>query len=538
MDASGAASPARAPVWIARHALRGERVRLLVIALICVAYAAAQAVGYRQTYPTEAQRIQFAHAFSDNIALRLFYGFPHDLASVAGYVEFRVVGMLAILVSAWAIFAAVRPLRGEEDAGCYELILAGAVSRGGAVVAVLCALAVECLAIWLATAGALVASAVSAGDMTTREAVLVAAAVVGPGVVFAAVGALASQLAPTRRAAQAGAAVVLGIALFLRIAADIGHGLGWLRWLTPLGWTEQVRPVTGPRPAVLLLHLGAAAAVAGAALLIARGRDVGGSVLARGSAPRSRFALLGSPNQAALRAEVPTLLAWAIGAGLFAFALGAFAGSVAREIRKAQIHTYGLSISTATGYLAVVFAFFALVVALFAVSHVGGLSDEESSGRLETLFALPIARRRWLGGRLAIAAATTVLLALLLGLLAWLGSATTGSGAGLGGLLSAGANCIAAALLFLALGALVYACLPRLGAGAAFAVVGVAYLWELVAALLSAPWWLQTLSPFHHVTQVPQVAADRQGTVVMLVIAAAVAAAAVERFARRDLQTG
>jgi len=97
-------SPARAVV---RHALRGERVRLGVIALIAVLYTLANVIGYAQAYPTLASRVQFARAFSDNIALRLFYGVPHDLTTVGGFFEFRAMGMLAILVSAWALFAAI-----------------------------------------------------------------------------------------------------------------------------------------------------------------------------------------------------------------------------------------------------------------------------------------------------------------------------------------------------------------------------------------------------------------------------------------------
>jgi ABC-2 type transport system permease protein len=296
--------------------------------------------------------------------------------------------------------------------------------------------------------------------------------------------------------------------------------------------------VTAPRPAVLLLFAAAAVLIAAVAVSLARRRDVGGSVLHGRAVARSRTVLLGSPGQAALRAELPTLLAWAVSAGLFAVLLGAFAHSVAEEIARADIHTYGLSISTATGYLAAVFALFALVVAFFAVSHIAGLRDEESSGRLETLFALPIGRRTWLGGRLAIAAATTAALALLLGACAWAGAAATNSGVGLCGLIEAGANCIAVSLLFLGLGALVYAWLPRPSPGAAFGLVGVAFLWELLGGILGAPGWLISASPFHHVTQVPLVAADLQGTAVMLAVAAAAATAAIDRFARRDLQTG
>ena len=224
---------------------------------------------------------------------------------------------------------------------------------------------------------------------------------------------------------------MLGIALFLRIAADIGHGIGWLRWATPIGWDEQLRPVTGARPAVLLLFAAAAVVVAAVALAVARGRDVGSSLIrARGHA-RSRMALLGSPTQAAARSELPALLGWLVATGLFAFALGAFARSVAEEIRKVSIHTYGLAIGTATGYMAAVFALFALVVALYAASRIGGLRDEESSGRLETLFALPVARRAWMGGRLALAAGATVALALAVGVLAWGGALVTNGGVSL-----------------------------------------------------------------------------------------------------------
>ena len=66
------------------RALRGERVRLGVIALIAVLYTLANVIGYAQAYPTLASRQQLARAFSDNIALRLFYGVPHDLTTVGG----------------------------------------------------------------------------------------------------------------------------------------------------------------------------------------------------------------------------------------------------------------------------------------------------------------------------------------------------------------------------------------------------------------------------------------------------------------------
>jgi ABC-2 type transport system permease protein len=523
--------------WILQSSLRLERVRLAVIGLILVLNAVGNVIGYRDTYPDEASRRQFAAAFQGNLALRLFYGIPRDLASVGGYVEFRVVGMMAVLAAAWAVFAAARALRGEEDAGRWELVLSGAVTRSDATAVVLAALLLECGALWLATTASLWIVATIPGDLTTGQAMLIAAAVVLPGVLFVALGALACQVAGSHRGAQAIGGALIAVALLLRIAADLASGAGWLRWLTPFGWAEQLHPVTGARPWVMLLFVVGALAAGGAAVLLAARRDLGASLAPRHAAPRSRDRLLGSTSRLAVRTELPTLLVWVVAAGTFAAILGAFAKSIADQASKIHLHAF-TQVTTASGYLALSFVLFTLAVSLFATSHISAIRDDESSGRLETLFALPIARRSWLAGRLAVAAGSSVALALMIGVLAWAGAASQSSGVSLGSLVEAGANCVPAALCFLGLGALLFATFPRLSGGGALALVGIAFLWELLGALVSAPSWLLALSPFHHVAAVPQSAFDVQGALVMIVVALAAAVAAVEVFIRRDLQSG
>jgi ABC-2 type transport system permease protein len=105
-------------------------------------------------------------------------------------------------------------------------------------------------------------------------------------------------------------------------------------------------------------------------------------------------------------------------------------------------------------------------------------------------------------------------------------------------LVEAGANCLPAALCFLGLGALVFATMPRLSGGGALALVGIAFLWELLGALVGAPAWLLALSPFHHVAAVPQSAFDAQGALAMMAVAVGASVAALEVFMRRDLQSG
>jgi ABC-2 type transport system permease protein len=529
-------SGARAAV--ARHAFRQERVRLGVIGAILGLYTAANVVGYRDTYPTTLDRQRFASAFGDNVALRLFYGLPHDLATVAGYVEFRVVGITTVMVAVWAVFAAVRALRGEEDAGRFELLLAGSLRRDDATAAVLVALAAECAVLWAVVALTLLATGTAFGGITFGQSLSLALVIAAPAALFAAIGALACQIAPTHRGAQALGGALVALALLVRIVADLVDGASDLRWATPLGWAGEVRPVTGGRPAVLVLFAVVTALAVWATLAVAWRRDVATGLVGGGRAPRSRGRLLGSPFQAAVRGEAPTLTTWVVGAGVFAALIGGFSKSIAEEARKANLHsTLGTDYTTPGGYLALTFVFFALIVALFAASHLNGIRDEEGSGRLETLLALPVGRTRWLAGRAGIAAVASIALGILIGALAWAGAASQDAGVGFGSLVAAGANCIPAALLFLGLGILLFAVAPRQSAGAAMALVGVAFLWELVGAVLGAPSWALGLSPFHHVAAVPVARFDTAGAAVMVVAGAVAAGAGIAVFSRRDLQS-
>ena len=67
-------------------------------------------------------------------------------------------------------------------------------------------------------------------------------------VMFAGVGVLAAQLAATRRQANGIAAAIFGASLLIRVVADSRPGRHWLRWLSPLGWAENLHPLTSPAP--------------------------------------------------------------------------------------------------------------------------------------------------------------------------------------------------------------------------------------------------------------------------------------------------
>jgi ABC-2 type transport system permease protein len=533
--ATTAALPGRPARTLARRAFRDGRIRTLAFAYVFAAYAYIQPVGYRHTYPTIADRLGFAHSFANNDAIRLFYGEPYNVLTVGGYSAWRVGGTLAIAAAVFGLLAAVRAMRAEEETGRMELVLSGIVGRRTAYLSALAAIAAGVFILWLGEFAGFVAGGLPAGG--SAYLALATASIVP---VCVGVGAVASQLAPTRRIALELGGAVVGLFFLLRVIADTASGVGWLRWATPLGWAEEFRPFTGARPLVLVLPALATALLLVAAARIAAGRDIGTGVLPARDSADPNLRLLSSPTAQALRGERGSLIVWLLSTGGFAFILGVIAKSVSSagipKSAEKEIAKLGAgSILTPTGYIAFVFIFFVLAVSLFACAQIGAARHEEAGEQLETLLALPVGRRNWLCGRLALATCAAAGISLTAGLMTWAGAESGGAGISLPKLIEAGANCLPVAILFLGVAALAYAIVPRASGGIAYGLVTVAFLWELVASLLGVPKWLVDLTPFKHVAPVPVQSFDAEAAAVMVGIGLVTALAAIEVFRRRDL---
>jgi ABC-2 type transport system permease protein len=519
---------------LARQAFRDARTRTITFVALFLIYAYVQPVGYRTSYPTLADRLSFAHGLGDNKALRVLYGWPRAIETVGGYSAWRVGGTLAIAAAAFGVLAAVRAMRTEEDTGRAELVLASPVGRRTVYLSALAAIGAGVFLLWLGEWLGFVAGKLPVGDSAYLA---LATASVAP--VFVGIGAVASQLSPTRRVALEVGGAAVALSFVLRVVADTTSA-GWMRWLTPLGWAEELRPFAGARPAVLLLPAVSTAVLLVVAWRICVVRDVGTGLLpARDTAdPDPR--LLSSPGTQALRAERGSLVAWILGVGAFCFILGmvskSISSSIVSESVRKEIAKLGTgSILTPTGYLSFVFIVVILVVSLFACAQVAAARHEEDEQRLETLFALPVGRVGWLRGRLVLAMAGAVVLAFSAGVLTWAGAAVVGAPVALVRMLEAAANTLPVALVFLGLAALAYALVPRASSAIAYALVTVAYLWQLVGALLGAPSWLRDLTPFAHVGFVPAQPFRGGAALVMVAIGVACALVAAGAFRRRDL---
>ena len=524
---------------VSRLALRRTWKGAVAVAVANVLVTATAVIGYVAAYPDPADRVTLARSIGSNPGLTALFGETRSLETVAGFTEWRVVLVLALVGAVWAIFAVTRILRGEEDEGRAEVVLAGPITRPGATRASLLGIAASTGLMLLVTVVGMTLGA--GGDLGTDRAVLLAVTVVSTPAVMVGVGAVTSQVADTRRRAAGMAAAVLGASYLIRVVADSSEGLRWLRWATPLGWLELAHPLTEPHLLPILLPYAWALALGTLAWTLVGARDTGAGLLAEAGARRARTRLLGSPLGLAVRLAQGPALAWALGLGLFGMLIGLVARTAAQAMADSTgedlLGQLGIEESGTRAYVAVSFVFITLALTTAAAGQVAATRDEEAASRLDNLLVRPVGRGRWLAGRLTVSVGVLVLAAAAAVLGTWAAGNAGGLGVGVGDLAAAGANTIPAAVFVLGAGTLAHGTLPRLAVTLTYTLVAASFLLEVVGAAVALPSWVLNLSVLHHVAPAPAVSPNWSSAVALVALGVLLAAGGAAALCRRDVES-
>jgi len=526
-------------VTAARRAIRpGVGWGLVFGAMIATTMAA-----YRSTFPTPESRANLVRSFQGNPAFEAIFGITRRMDTVAGYTAYKTLFTLIVLAAIWGLFISTRLLRGEEDAGRWELLLAGRTTRGGAARQVVTGLAAGLAALWLPTA--LLAAAGGRPDtvgIDLTASLFYATAVVAAAAMFMAVGVLASQLAATRHDANLAGAGVLAAAYLIRMAADSDPGLGWLRWASPIGWIEELRPLTGSHWAAFLPIMAFTAVAVVAALRIATRRDLGAGAFGERARPAPHTRLLGGPSGLTLRLTGPQLVAWTAALATTGLVLGLVTQSAGESLQGSPtlervIARLGASGGGAATYLGFAFVVAAGLVAIAVAGQITAIRNEEAAGHLDNLLVRPVARWRWLAVRLAVGLGLVVGASVLTGVAAWVGAATQHAAVGFADLVAAGLNVAPPAVFVLGIGALVFGLWPRAAIGVTYGLVVWSFLVEALTSTANSSRWLRDTSPLLHITPAPAADPNWAAAAWLVALGLLAAIAGVAAFARRDLQT-
>ncbi|CAN5236140.1 multidrug efflux ABC transporter permease [soil metagenome] len=531
-------SPAPASAFTGTPALlrlnlrRDRVVAPLWILLLSIPLSTVYVGGVAAVYPTAADRANIVATIMASPAQRALYGNIYN--DSLGAVGMWKAGMFHLLIAVAVILTVIRHTRADEETGRTELVDSTAVGRyAGLTAALLLTSGAAILTGLIGTAGLLTLDIPAAGS------VAFGLALAGSGLVFTAVAAVAAQLSPSARFARGTAFGVLAAAFTLRAVGDAGAGA--LSWLSPLGWSLQVRPFAGDRFSVLLLHVMTTAVLTLLAYRLLAQRDVGAGLVAERLGRAAAAPGLRGPWSLAWRLGRGSLLLWTVGLCLYGLLIGSIVHGIGDEIGNSGaareiVARLGGTAAMEQAFIAVAFSMLGMVAAAFATSLALRVHQEESAQRAEPLLAGSVSRTRWLASHLGVAVVGSTVAILVAGLISGLtyGIAARDVGGKLPMVVATAAVQLPVVWLLAAVTVALFGLVPRWTPVAWGVLVGFVALY-LLGSLPGAPQWLLDLGPFAHT---PRIGADF--TVIPLLwlsaLDIALIALGVIGFRRRDLR--
>ncbi|OBH56183.1 ABC transporter permease [Mycobacterium sp. E2479] len=513
--------------------IRRDRVSMpLWVLLLSVPLATVYVGSIEKIYPTASARAGFQASIMASPAQRALYGQVYD--DSLGAVGIWKAGMFHTLIAVAVILTVIRHTRADEENGRTELVDSTAIGRYAALTAALLLSFAASI-----TTGAIGAAGLLSTDVPAAGSLAFGAALACSGLVFTAVAGVTAQLSPSARFARGAAFTVLGAAFTLRAVGDAGDGT--LSWLSPLGWSLQVKPYAGDRWWVLLLHLATTVALTALAYRLLAGRDVGAGLIAERPGPAEAAPALGNAFGLTWRLDRAALLLWTVGLCLYGLLIGSVVHGISDELGDSGgardiVARMGGTSALEEAFIAVAFAMMGMVGAAFAVSLTLRLYQEESSQRAETVLAGAVSRTRWLASHLVTALAGSAVAMLASGVTAGVvyGIAAGDVGAKLPMVVASAAVQVPAVWLLSAVTVCVFGIAPRLTPVAWGVLIGFVSLY-LIGSLAGLSQWLLDAEPFAHI---PRVGADF--TVVPLLCLSAIDVGLMVlgamAFRRRDLR--
>jgi ABC-2 type transport system permease protein len=522
---------------LVRLILRRDRFLLplwiLVLALLPVQTAAA----IDQFYSTPAALRELYGTIVSTPGLLAMLG-PVFGATLGALTVWRA-GLVFTVVGLASLLTVIRHTRTDEEAGRRELLGSTVVGRHAPLAAAL----LVTFAADLVLGAVLVAGMVGLGLPATGS-VAFGLSVAAAGWMFATVGAVAAQLTEGAGGARGIGLAALGLAYLLRAAGDTAGSdgaLGWLSWLSPIGWAQQARSYAAERWWVFALAVALVVVLAAAAFALLARRDVGAGVLPARLGPGTAAPSLRSPVALAWRLQRGMLLGWTAGLAV----MGAVIGSVADSVNdmasgsaqlKDLLEQLGGQKALSDAYIAGAMVIFALAAAGYAIQATLRLRGEEEGLRAEQVLATAVSRWQW---------ATSHLLFGLLGPAVALAAAGVAEGLvyGLVGgdvgrelprVLAGALVQLPAVLVLSGVAMALFGLLPRL-APLSWAVLAVSAFLVLLGPLMQLSQWVLDVTPFSHIPKVPGADVSATPLAWLLAVTAVLVAAGLVGFRRRDL---
>jgi len=512
-------------------------------ALLFGVYVAAKADGYAKLYPTAADRMKFLATFTSNTTINAILGDPHGVSSVAGFTAWNCLMIVTIISSIWALLLATKLFRGEEEAGRWELLIAGQTTARRAAANVLAGLSVCLAMLYGVTALTFIATGkIHNVDFGVSASLFFALAAVSGAAMFLAMGAVASQLMPTRARAAGICAAIFGISFLIRAAGDI-TSYHWLLDISPLGWVEKMQPLSGSHWPWIIPVIITIVILSILTVWIAGTRDIGDSIFADKDSAKAHTKLLKGPFGLSFRLTRAATISWILGICAFSLFFGVITKAGVQAIQASAsegkyinrlVHSSQISLYVA--FVGIIYFIVMPLIMIYVASAVGNIRNDEAEGYLDNLLVRPVSRLKWISERIILIVFYICVIGFLVAVSAWAGVATGHAGVPFHSYITGSINAIVPAIFALGIAIFTLGFMPRFTSLVVYSLIAWAFLIEMISSGINLNHWILDTSILTHMTLAPAVSPDWSSAAVITAIGVVAALLGILRFNNRDLQ--
>ncbi len=453
--------------------LRDYRIAILgwSVGMGLVMVELAAAVGSLISTPAARQTlVSLASTYAWNAA-------PVAVDTVGGYSTWKI-GIFILLIAVWPLLACSRMLRGEEERGSLDVLLAQ--PRGRTRVAL-----EKLAAVWTALLlmGLLIGLITFAGgqkfnaDYSLADSLLFGLNITLISGVFGSLALLVSQFTQERGTAAGITGGLLVVFIVLDMVHRVVPGTDWISRISPIYYYNLSKPLIpsyGTNPGAMLGLLGLSIILSGVAIWLFVRRDVGAPVMLPGflqrqertvpperALPVNAWSLRSVYTRSLAKLALPTFWWTIVIAGFAAWMVVVVkqmgdqlntvaAGSSFMKDLITKLGGGGASFNA--NLLSALFVLLPLMLMAFAVTQANSWAADEDEGRQELVLAAPQPRLAVLLARFGALTTATIIIGVLTLALTMLAAAASGLTLDWGNLLAATLSIIPLGLLVAALG--------------------------------------------------------------------------------------
>lgn len=489
---------------ITKLLLRQNRLKVFLWLLGLVGITLIVANVYPTVYTTQEDIMGFALTMG-NPAMIAMLGPNYTLEdyNIGAVFASEMLLFTAVAVGVMNILIVSSSTRDDEEEGRLEIVRALPVGR-------LAYITASGIMIFMVNGALLLLTALGLGfisepGMTWESSFLYGALLAATGLFFASLTALCAQLAGTSRGTTSLSLGVLIAAYIVRAIGDVESERVAL--ISPLGWVVRTEvfvkndwwPIGALLIGTVLLLLGA--------LYLNTKRDLNTGLLPDRKGKVRASAFLKTNVGLTWHLEKTNLIAWTIVLFLLSAAFGAILGELEVYFSDMDIIQAYFSeesgISLTEQFIALLMSILSIFTAVPVISTILKLKKEEKQGRVENYYSRSVSRNTVLSSYYFISLLATIVMQVMTGLGLYLtANQVLEEGLEISMVLKATLVYVPAIWLVIGLATMLVGCFPK-GSGLAWLYIVFSLVVIYIGGLIDFPDWVNNLSAFTHVPQIP-----------------------------------